>query len=96
MNDSLSLPARFDSAAVPGFIQEMRARRNRPVTIDAGQVGVAGALALQALVACRRQWQADAAQFGLTPASDALLDCCRSLGVDPVEIGIDAETEAAA
>lgn len=99
MNDTLSLPARFDSAAVPAFIEEMRTRRSRPVTIDASQVGFAGALALQALVACRRQWQVDAAQLGLRGASDALLESCRSLGVDPTEIGIDekdGKAEAAA
>ena len=94
MDDALSLPARFDSAAAKSCAEALLALRGRPVTIDARAVIHAGALAVQALIAGRRQWLADGAGFRLTAASAGLLDCCRILGVDPTEIGADPGTGA--
>ena len=96
MDEKLSIPARFDSASVEAFADALRQRRNQPVDLDGGEVKMAGALALQALVATRRQWQADAVPFSLINPSKALLDACRMLGVPPGEIGAASEEEGAA
>ena len=93
MKDTLLLPARFDSAAVPGFAEAMKSRRRAPITLDGSQVGFAGALALQALIACRRQWEDDGMAFSLSGPSQSLLECCKSLGIAPADIGATGELE---
>ncbi|MDM8165065.1 STAS domain-containing protein [Roseovarius sp.] len=96
MNEKLLLPARLDSAAVRALAQAIQARRGHPLTIDAQQVELAGALGLQLLVAAHRQWQEAGIAFRLTGAEHGLLDMCQTLGVPPREIGAAPGEEAAA
>ncbi len=96
MDDRLSLPARFDNAAVPAVLDALLQRRNKPVDIDAGGVKFAGTLAIQLLVAAVRQWRADDIPFRVVSPGQALLESARVLGVDPVEIGITPDAEQAA
>jgi len=95
MNQPISLPERFDGAPVEAFAGALGDRRGNPLVVDAGAVVFAGALGLQALVAARRQWQADGAAFGVEGMSDALKDICHLLGIDPREFGASVDADRA-
>jgi chemotaxis protein CheX len=87
MNDPLSLPARFDSASVQAFTESLKTLRAQPLALDGSRVTTVGALAVQALIAARLEWQQDEVDFRLAGPSEALLEACRVLGVAPAEIG---------
>ena len=91
MNDPLSLPERFDSASVQAFTATVQDLRAQPLILDGSRVASAGTLAVQALIATRRQWQEDAVAYRLTAPSDALLEACAILGVSPDAIGAQAD-----
>ena len=93
MNETLSLPARFDSAAVPGFIDAMKRLRGQPVSLDGARVEFAGSLALQALIACYRQWGKDGMPFVLSEPSQSLFGCSANLGISPADFGAGNDME---
>ncbi|MEQ9258182.1 MAG: STAS domain-containing protein [Roseovarius sp.] len=92
MNDQLSLPSRFDSASVREIAAALLQQRSQPVTLEGSRVSVAGALAIQALVAGQRQWREDGVAFCVVSPSETLLETCALLGVAPAEIGVEDVT----
>ncbi len=77
----------LDSAAAPPIAAALQELRGQAVCIDGSEVGFAGALSLQVLIAARLQWEADACGFHLTPVSSALANAASGLGINLSEIG---------
>lgn len=74
-------------------------RRGRPLVVDASEVEVIGALALEVIVSARRQWQADGQPFALQDPSDRFRSSCSALGLSadaPWDTGSGARIEVAA
>lgn len=85
MTDALILPSRLDSSAAAALSASLLARRGGPLVIDASQVGVIGALALEVVVAAGRQWRLDGHTLTITGPSDPYLHAATVLGLDPLQ-----------
>ena len=98
MSNDLKLPERLDTASARQLAGALARLRGQPVGLDGGAVVFGGALGLQVLVAASRQWRDDCQPFRVAPVSDGLQGACRTLGIDPQEIGagdpIETEEEA--
>lgn len=81
MDDVLKLPATLDVARARALFEDLAGRRGSPLTIDASEVEKAGALAVEILIAARRQWQADGLPFALGNLSAAALETWAGLGL---------------
>lgn len=87
MTEIYSLDGHLDSAAGPKLAAEILEKRGSPLKVDAQNVSFAGTLALQVLVAARRQWQEDGHDFSLGPVSAAMAASASSVGIDLTAIG---------
>lgn len=83
MDDVLKLPATLDVARARAVFEDLAGRRGSPLTIDASEVEKASALAVEILIAARRQWQADGLPFALGNLSAAARDTWAGLGLSP-------------
>jgi|AACY02.3.fsa_nt_gi Anti-anti-sigma regulatory factor (antagonist of anti-sigma factor) len=83
LDDVLKLPETMDVARARSLFDELFRRRGTPLTIDASQVEKASALAVEVMVAGARQWRSDDVSFTIAPISDAMLETCGGLGLDP-------------
>ena len=90
MTDRFVLPQRFDNATVPALRLALLDRRGARLCLAAQEVETTGTLAIQLLVAARRQWQADGQDFAVISPSQALLEACRLLGIEVDDIGVEA------
>lgn len=81
MTEHFILPDRLDSSAAPGLMTALQGHVGKPLVIDAGQVEVIGALALEVLVAGGRQWEADGQSLTIARPSARFAAACRSLGL---------------
>ncbi len=57
MTVRLELPGRLDTAAVPAFIDSLRAKEGADLILDAGKLEQVGALAVQAIIVAANDWQ---------------------------------------
>lgn len=83
VTDRLSLPARLDSQAAGQLFDALGARRGGPLVINVESVAYLGALALQVLLAARRQWDADAQPLTIAPPDAPFFELAAQLGVAP-------------
>lgn len=83
MDDVLKLPATLDVARARAVFENLAGRRGSPLTIDASEVEKVSALAVEVLIAARRQWDADGLPFALGNMSAAARDTLAGLGLDP-------------
>ena len=83
LTEKFSLPARLDSSGAISLRDALLARRGQPVCLDAAQVEVVGALAIEIIVATARQWVADDQMLTLASPSPRFCAVCDLLGVHP-------------
>jgi len=83
LDDVLKLPETMDVARARTLFDDLFRRRGTPLTIDASRVEKASALAVEVMVASARQWRSDGISFAIAPMSDAMLETCGGLGLDP-------------
>src|SRR6056297_735150 len=83
LDDVLKLPETMDAARARSVFDDLFRRRGTPLTIDASQVEKAGALAIEVLIACARQWQSDGIPLTIAHQSHAMLATWGGLGLDP-------------
>jgi chemotaxis protein CheX len=81
LDDVLKLPAVMDVARARALIDDLMSRRGAPLTIDASGVEKASALAIEVLIACRRQWELDEQAMEITDTSTALAETWTGLGL---------------
>lgn len=81
MTERFSLPARLDSSGAISLRDALIARRGQQLCLDASQVDVIGALAIEVIVAAARQWAADDRELTLTAPSARFCAACNLLGV---------------
>lgn len=77
------LPDRLDSSAAPALALALSKLRGQPVALDASRVEVIGALACEAIIAAKRQWQTDDHAFTVTQPSARFQAACSALGLQP-------------
>ncbi len=65
MTGAVALPARLDSAAAVALAHSLKEHAGRDVTLDAGDVSLLGALALQTIVVAGRTWRGAGLDFSL-------------------------------
>ena len=82
MDDVLKLPATMDAARARSVFVDLSQRRGKPLTIDASQVEKASALALEVIIAGKRQWQLDGNALEIVKMSEALMQVSTGLGLD--------------
>lgn len=92
--NDLFLPEHFDGNTVAQITSELLARRGSPVELKGGRVKSVGVLGLQVLMAARKQWCDDDAQFRVIEPSDAMVSAGQVLGLDPVDMGFATGTAA--
>ena len=83
MTECLMLPVRLDSSGARSLMDMILARRGAALTLDASQVDVIGALAVEVLVAAGRQWQADGHTLAIANPSDRYAAACKTMGLSP-------------
>lgn len=83
MTERLCLPARLDTSGARALADMLMARRGSPLGIDASEVEVVGALAMEVLIAAGRQWQADGHGLAIEGASPRFIASCEVLGLSP-------------
>ncbi|KPQ06255.1 MAG: chemotaxis signal relay system protein CheX [Rhodobacteraceae bacterium HLUCCA12] len=88
MSATFTLPAQLDSLTTETLALDLVQRRGQALQIDASGVAFLGALALQLLIAVKRQWQADEKSFRLVDCSAAFLDGLSVLGATPEDLGL--------
>lgn len=88
MKGPFKLSSCLDSQAAEQLGAALTQKRGEPLTIDAAEVSFLGALALQLLIAARRQWLEDGLSFDIAGVSDEFLDGVRLLGINPDELGV--------
>jgi chemotaxis protein CheX len=81
LTEIFSLPPRLDSSGVMSLRDALLARRGQPVCLDAAQVEVIGALAIETIVSAARQWAADNQRLTLASPSPRFCAVCDLLGV---------------
>lgn len=81
MTAPVLLPARLDSAAAVQLAHDLRYREGAPVTLDASQVELLGARALQTLIVAAGAWRAAGASFSVVNLSDAVRGQIATLGL---------------
>lgn len=84
MTEGFILPRRLDSSGAPGLAQALIARRGAALVLDASEVEVIGALALEVLIAAGRQWAADAQPISIIAPSERFQSACATLGLMPL------------
>lgn len=72
------------NAAAP-LREQLLALRGGAVTLDGSAVERLGALCLQVLLAARKTWRDDGAEFRLTGASDALAEQLAAFGASDLQ-----------
>ncbi len=92
MATQLTLPERLDGPAAQKLTSALAEASGSPLCLNGAEVIFGGALGLQFLVAAHRQWQKDQNDFEVAAASEALMESCRILGVEPGDIGIGEKT----
>ena len=88
MSASLSLAARLDNPAAEHLSRDLLEARGGAVLINAEAVIFCGALAMQLLVAARKQWLKDGQAFEVERPSSDLINACRLLGVTLENVGV--------
>lgn len=83
MTQRLKLPDRLDSSGTPTLIAMLLAHRGAPLVLDASGVDVAGARAMEVLVAAGRQWHADGHALVIDGPSDRFCAACAVMGLLP-------------
>ncbi|WP_304616667.1 STAS domain-containing protein [Paracoccus sp. (in: a-proteobacteria)] len=81
MTEHFILPERLDSSAAPALMAALGQRTGRPLAIDAGQVEVIGALALEVIVSAGLQWAADGQDLTITRRSARFDAACTACGL---------------
>jgi anti-anti-sigma regulatory factor len=81
LTERFLLPARLDSSGAIPLVQALQMRRGQPLCLDASEVEVIGALALEVIIAAARQWAADDQPFSLAAPSKRFCATCTSLGL---------------
>lgn len=81
MTQHFILPDRLDSSAAPGLVTALMDRIGKPLILDAGQVEVIGALALEVIIAGGRQWEADGQSLTIAQPSARFSAACQTLGL---------------
>jgi|DewCreStandDraft_4_1066084.scaffolds.fasta_scaffold00506_72 anti-anti-sigma regulatory factor len=79
----VNLPRRLDVRAVAALRDQLLGRRGNDLVIDAAEVEVVSALALEVIVSAARQWSADGRQIALRNPSVAFARTCNHLGLAP-------------
>lgn len=81
MTQHFILPDRLDSSAAPGLAMALLDRIGKPLVLDAGQVEVIGALALEVIIAGGRQWELDGQSLTIIEPSARFAAACQTLGL---------------
>jgi chemotaxis protein CheX len=82
MIEVFALPSRLDSSAAPSLLDSLMTRRGQPLHLDASEVELVGALALEVVIAAGRQWDLDGHPFSLKSPSDRFTSACDVLGLN--------------
>lgn len=77
---TLRLPEAFDRKAIAQFAPTLMGHRGDDAALDASAVNRMGALAVELLIAARKQWQADGKALTILNASPAFLACLADIG----------------
>lgn len=93
MVKTIKLASRLDSTAAVALAEQIKELRGNPVHVDAQEVGFAGALGLQVLVAAFREWQSDENEFSVGQLSEAMQQSFETLGIAPQDLGANQEME---
>ena len=83
MTERFTLPGRLDSSGAPALVQALLVRRGRPLVLDAAEVEVIGARAIEVIIAAGRQWALDGQDISVDAPSDRYSAACAALGVSP-------------
>lgn len=83
----IHLAERLDSVGAAALAAELKDVQGTPVRLCGQEVRSAGALALQTLIAAKRQWSRDNVEFELNPVGPGLDRACGILGIAPTELG---------
>lgn len=83
----IQLAERLDSVAATALAETLNKMRGEPVQLCGQGVRSAGTLAVQVLIAAKRQWEESDILFELNPVGDGLSRSCGILGIAPTEIG---------
>ncbi|OYU19960.1 MAG: chemotaxis protein CheX [Rhodobacteraceae bacterium PARR1] len=81
MTKHLPLPKRLDTSGAQPLAQVLLDRRGGPLTLDASEVEVMGALAFEVIIAAGRQWDLDGQTLAMGPMSDRYVAACDALGL---------------
>ena len=79
---SYRLPDSLTAAAAPALAEALRARRGKPLKIEAGAVRRIGGQSLQVLLAAAAAWRADARALVVVDPSPEFTEALRLLGLD--------------
>ena len=84
--DALVLDGRLDLQAAAPLLASLRARRDSPVSLDAGNVSHLGGLCLQILLASAAEWRQRGHRLSLSPLSAAFTDALQAFGISPDDL----------
>ncbi|NBE09528.1 STAS domain-containing protein [Paragemmobacter ruber] len=98
MTERFILPNRLDSSAAAALAAALLERRGHGLDLDASEVEVMGALAMEVLIAAGRQWSADGQTLAIQAPSLRYAAACEAMGLAPDApwIGVAAKTGDAA
>lgn len=77
---SLTLPSHLDIGSVRPLLEELRALRGAPLTLDGSEITRVGGLGLQILLSARATWLADDQPLTIANPSPALEEACTLAG----------------
>ncbi|MEQ5793602.1 STAS domain-containing protein [Paracoccus sp. NFXS7] len=77
---ALPLPETFDRKAVSAFARTLLDHRGADAVLDASGVARMGTLAVELLIAARKQWRADGKTLSIRDASDPFLTTIQAVG----------------
>jgi anti-anti-sigma regulatory factor len=84
MTAPVLLPARLDSAAAVQLARDLREREGTPVTLDASQVDLLGARAVQTLLVAAAAWRAAGVSFAVVNLPDGVRGQLATLGLSDI------------
>lgn len=77
------LPATLTSRYASDLLDDLRALRGQPLSLDASSVQQIGALCLQVLLSARETWSADGQPFSMTDVSEEMARRWSLFGLPP-------------
>lgn len=77
----MQLPSRLDTAAALQLARELRARDGTPVVLDAAEVDLMGAKAVETLLVAAAAWRAAGVPFGVINLPDPVRGQLATLGL---------------